>query len=167
MVGVGEVVEDCQVDAKNPHGRAADAEGGEDPVVGWERSPAEPEAAYGQESGLDAGEVEAAFRPVEDGALLSCEVLARDVLLGDANEGGDDCCDADGRENCTVLLHVEVVAGGEDRGDGGEGEIEANEAQAYVRGRVREGGVLWPGDLGREARAVAREFSVVRVGWCM
>ena len=43
-------------------------------------------------------------------------------------------------------------------------EIDAGEAQAYVRGRVRERGVLWPGDLGREAWAVACEFSLCACG---
>ena len=46
VVCVGKVVEDSEIDAENAHCCAADAESRKNPVVGWERSPAEPEAAH-------------------------------------------------------------------------------------------------------------------------
>jgi hypothetical protein len=114
VVSVGEVVENGEIDAENPHGRAADAESGEDPVVAGERGPAKPEAAYRQEDALDAREVKAAFGAVEDLALLAGEVFARYVLLRDADAGADYGCDGDCGEDCAVLLDVEAVAACED-----------------------------------------------------
>jgi hypothetical protein len=93
VVSVGEVVENGEVDAENPHGCAADAESREDPVVAGKRGPAEPEAADGQEDALNAGEIEAAFGTVEDLALFAGEVFARYVLLRYGDAGADYGCD--------------------------------------------------------------------------
>lgn len=48
VVGVCQVVEDCEVDAENSHGRTANSKSWQNPVVAGERGPAEPEAADGE-----------------------------------------------------------------------------------------------------------------------
>jgi len=124
VVGVGEIVEDCEVDAEDSHRRTADSQGRQDPVVARERRPAEPEASNREERTLYAGKVEAAFRAVEDGEMFAGEVFAGDTLLAHADERADYCCNGDGGEDGAVLLTVETVAGGKDDWDRGEGEVE-------------------------------------------
>ena len=104
MIRVGEIVEGREIDAVDTHCGAGDCESGYNPGDGGELGPSEPEETDWEESGFDAGEIEAGLGGCEvetsDKAavflwmLLSMgEVVGEKVVLVDGEDCGEDCTD--------------------------------------------------------------------------
>lgn len=79
MVRIRQIIEHSQIDRKDAHRRAAYRDGRYNPGDMRELRPAEPEEPDGQESALDAGEVEAAL-----GRGVGFVVVGGDFFLVDA-----------------------------------------------------------------------------------
>ena len=136
MVGIGEVIEDGEVDGENTHGGTGDGQGRQDPMLGGERSPAEPEEADGHEGALDAAEVQSTF-----GGGRHLAVVAGDFLLVDAQERGEGGADAHGGEDGAGLLQREGVVGAEDQRDGAEGQVQHRPAEGDPEGEEEDDGL--------------------------
>lgn len=121
MVDVGQVIEDGEVDGKDPHLGATQGQDRGDPVDARKGRPAEPEQPHGQQGGLEAGKVQPAlgggseeFRPVSLG----------DPFLENRHDGGEDGSYGDRRKHGARLFGVETVAGAENEGDHGKGHVQ-------------------------------------------
>ena len=139
VVDVGEVVENGEVDGEDADLGAGEGEDGDDPgdgLGGGRRRPAEPEEAERQEGGLDACKVQAAlrgggqFRPVAPG----------DLVLVDAEQGGEDGADGDGGVDGADLLDGEA-AGGEDERDVVEGHVQDAPGEGGPEGEEEDDGL--------------------------
>lgn len=118
MVSISEVVEGSEIDREDSHGRAPNSHGRHDPRHGWERGPAEPKHANGQEYRFNTNEVQSTL----SSRSVEAETGSNSFLI-DTDDTDQDHTNTHGSENGTALLDGEVVVRFEDEWHGAELQI--------------------------------------------